>query len=204
MSPFLFDNYAEQQYQELLTLLDAADTANRSILMGDFNHGPTVATHPSVSSVLHAELPFNYGYVQARGYYSPYTQLDRRCTICYENPAVSLTSKIVDHIYVSLDSSERVVATTVNGLWLVDPSVREFQDCFLWGGGGGGGGGRHGELTASVSSLSTSCMYKLLHFKIGTNRNAQCLLIGERGTAVFRQKRDEELCMRTLLAGILN
>lgn len=114
VSPFLYSSYAEQQYEELVTLLDAAATTDSSILLGDFNHGPSVATpsQTGVSSIIY-ELPFNYGYVNARGYYSPFVILDSRCTICSENPAVSLTSKIVDHIYVPVTSSGRVVATKV-------------------------------------------------------------------------------------------
>lgn len=110
VSPYRYNSYAEQQYRELVTLLDAAAVTDSSILLGDFNHGPTIATLPGVSSVLY-EMPFNYGYVNARGYYSPNVLLDRRCTICSENLAVSITSRIVDHIYVPVTSSDRVVAS---------------------------------------------------------------------------------------------
>jgi hypothetical protein len=110
--PLLYRSYAEQQYEQLVTLLDVASETDNSILLGSFCHGPAVATPPG-RSLIHYEMPFNFGYVQARGYFSPYVLHDGRCTLCNENPTVSQTSKIVDHIYVPVTAHDRVKSTRV-------------------------------------------------------------------------------------------
>lgn len=80
--------------------------------MGDFNHGPTVATPPDVSEIIY-DYPIHYGVVNAGGYFSPYVLLDGRCTFCIENEKVSTPSRIVDHIYVPVTSTQRVIGAEV-------------------------------------------------------------------------------------------
>ncbi len=69
-------------------------------MMGNFNHGPT-------------KFPYHYDYITALGYYSPYVVMDGRCTLCKENPSVIVPSRIVDHIYVPVNSSFRVQGVKV-------------------------------------------------------------------------------------------
>ena len=113
-SPFRFQSYGEQQFSELRLLLDLASASDHPVLMGDFNHGPAVPTPTGVSGTAF-EYPFHYGYVNARGFYSPYVVRDGRCTFCLENSMVNIPSRIVDHIYIPVTSSARVVEAKVRG-----------------------------------------------------------------------------------------
>lgn len=85
--------------------------------MGDFNHGPIVATPPDVPSLV-PEFPLNYGFVNSQGFYSPYVIQDGRCTFCLENAIVNIPSRILDHIYVPVTASERVVRAEVRHSWV--------------------------------------------------------------------------------------
>ena len=59
-------------------------------------------------------LPFYYGLMNARGFVSPYVLKDGRCTFCNENPNSDLTPDwIIDHIYITTDTFERVIASEV-------------------------------------------------------------------------------------------
>ena len=59
--------------------------------------------------------PFHYGLVNARGFVSPYVLKDGRCTFCADNALNLLfpVSQIVDHIYITTDTTERVVFAKV-------------------------------------------------------------------------------------------
>ena len=116
VSPYLYDNYEAQQLDELVTLLNSTSSLrDNTIFMGDFNHGPVLATPPGVSATV-PEFPLLYGLVNAYGYYSPYVLRDGRCTFCAENPDVTIPSRVIDHIYVAVTASDRVVYSEV-GTW---------------------------------------------------------------------------------------
>ena len=88
-----------------------------SILLGDFNHGPAVATSPGASEIGWSK-PFHYGLVAARGFISPYLLYDGRCTFCSENPGTSFfsppeTSFIFDHIYIPTSAFFRLLSVRV-------------------------------------------------------------------------------------------
>ena len=52
--------------------------------------------------------------MNARGFVSPYILKDGRCTFCNENPNSDLTPDwIIDHIYITTDTYERVMASEV-------------------------------------------------------------------------------------------
>ena len=111
--PLLYTSYGEQQYQEVVRLLNEASVKDNSVLLGDFNHGPALATSPDTSNISHV-MPFQYGYVNARGYYSPYVLMDGRCTFCAENPNVRVSSsEVIDHIYIPVTASSRVISAKV-------------------------------------------------------------------------------------------
>ena len=109
--PFLFESYEQQQYQELLTLFTAIDDLEAPILLGDFNHGP-------VTSKATWYFPFNYGFVTARGFFSPYVLKHGRCTFCASNAVVAASGFTlditIDHIYLTTSSAWRVKSTTVS------------------------------------------------------------------------------------------
>ena len=70
-------------------------------------------------------LPFHYGLLNARGFVSPYVLKDGRCTFCIENPLTNLTPDwIIDHIYITTDTFERVIASEV---YLPSNSLRSFS-----------------------------------------------------------------------------
>ena len=72
----------------------------------------TVSIFPSGIEV--AEFPFYYGLFNIRGFVSPYVLKDGRCTFCPENPFVlGLANSIVDHIYITTDTTERVLVAKV-------------------------------------------------------------------------------------------
>ena len=108
MSPLLYQNYDEQQYDEISTIFQSI-TKDMPILMGDFNHGP--ASPGGITW----ELPFHYGLMTARGLFSPYVFEDGRCTFCSTNPTTNFPSDIViDHIYLPTNMKERVVSSRVS------------------------------------------------------------------------------------------
>ena len=109
MSPLLFQSYDEQQYDEITTLFESVVTKDMPILMGDFNHGP--ASPGGITWI----VPFNYGLMTARGFYSPYVFEDGRCTFCSTNPTTNFPVDIViDHIYLRTDMNERVISSKVS------------------------------------------------------------------------------------------
>ena len=63
-----------------------------------------------------AEFPFYYGLVNARGFVSPYVLKDGRCTYCIDNPLTGglFPSTIIDHIYITTDTTERVIYAKVS------------------------------------------------------------------------------------------
>ena len=63
-----------------------------------------------------AEYPFHYGIMNARGFVSPYILKDGRCTFCRDNPLTGgiFPNLIVDHIYITTDTTERVLFAKVS------------------------------------------------------------------------------------------
>ena len=59
---------------------------------------------------------FHYGLMNARGFVSPYVLKDGRCTFCRDNPLTGgrFPDFIIDHIYITTDTAERVVYTKVS------------------------------------------------------------------------------------------
>ena len=111
VSPLLYTNYEEQQYTEVLTLLELAVTKETPILMGDFNNGPGSPGHVWSN-------PFHYSLITARGLVSPYVLKDGRCTSCGDNPSRVVSgfreNRSLDHIYITTDAYEgRVISSTV-------------------------------------------------------------------------------------------
>lgn len=118
VSPLLYSSYPEQQYDEILRVLDYATSVELPVLMGDFNHGPVVP-----GGVM-STLPFHYGLMTARGFYSPYVLQDGRCTWCLENAqAVAFfpANTILDHIYITTNTQERVKSVEVHTSLCCDP-----------------------------------------------------------------------------------
>lgn len=102
VSPFLYSNYDEQQYDEILTLFEVLKNLETPLLMGDFNNGPAPPGDKLVW-----ELPFHYGLIAARGFVSPYVLEDGRCTYCVDN-------HILDHVYLTATTYKgRVVSAEV-------------------------------------------------------------------------------------------
>ena len=64
---------------------------------------------------IQTEFPFYYGLMSAQGFFSPYVLKDGRCTFCTGNPFNSLyaADEIVDHIYITTDTLERVLLAKV-------------------------------------------------------------------------------------------
>ena len=59
-------------------------------------------------------FPFYYGLMNARGFVSPHVLKDGRCTFCIDNPLTDTnTDLIVDHIYITTDTTERVLSAEV-------------------------------------------------------------------------------------------
>lgn len=112
VSPFLYSSQNEQQYHEVLRVLDYAVNVDVPILMGDFNHGP------AAPGGISWELPFHYGLMNARGLLSPYIIKDGRCTRCPSESAFAaiVTSKhqLIDHIYIASDTVSRVISAEVS------------------------------------------------------------------------------------------
>lgn len=109
--PFLYSSYAEQQYDEVLKLFNFATKMTVPVLMGDFNHGP------AAPGGIMWDLPLHYGLMNAQGFYSPYVLRDGRCTLCVENAqAVFPASFIVDHIYTTTNTMDRVRSVEVHAL----------------------------------------------------------------------------------------
>ena len=70
-------------------------------------------------------FPFHYGLLNARGFVSPYVLKDGRCTFCSENPLTNLTPDwIIDHIYITTDTFERVIVSEV---YLPSNSLHSFS-----------------------------------------------------------------------------
>lgn len=108
VSPLLYQSYEEQQYAELTTLFQLIVTKDMPILLGDFNHGP--ASPGNITW----ELPFHYGLMNARGFYSPYVLVDGRCTFCSTNPTAFFPlDLIIDHIYLPTSTRRRVISSKV-------------------------------------------------------------------------------------------
>ena len=105
VEPLLFSSYAEQQYDEILKLINGIENLQTPIFMGNFHHGPAP---PEVTWV----MPFHYGLMNARGLVSPYAVLDGRCTWCVSNPLSFLedfgANFVTDHIYVTTSVFKRV------------------------------------------------------------------------------------------------
>ena len=112
VSPPLYASQNEQQYHEVLRVLDYATSVDVPILMGDFNHGP------AAPGGISWELPFHYGLMNARGLLSPYIIKDGRCTRCPSESAFAalVTSKhqLIDHIYIASDTVSRVISAEVS------------------------------------------------------------------------------------------
>ena len=61
-----------------------------------------------------SDFPFYYGLMSARGFVSPYVLKDGRCTFCADNPLnIFPDNMILDHIYITTDTTERVVYAKV-------------------------------------------------------------------------------------------
>ena len=60
------------------------------------------------------QFPFYYGLVNARGFFSPYVLKDGRCTFCTKNPFVFGVDEVIDHIYITTDTADRVVKAEVS------------------------------------------------------------------------------------------
>ena len=146
MTPLLYQSYDEQQYDEITTLLESVVTKDMPILMGDFNHGP------ASSGGIIWELPFHYGLMTARGFYSPYVFEDGRCTFCSTNPTANILSdKVIDHIYLSTSMNERVISSRVsykicNGSFLIT-------------------------FYSKINIQNDNCLYKKLQFTIALRYN---------------------------------
>ena len=110
VSPPLYTNYDEQQYDEVLTLFEVIANKDTPILLGDFNNGPASPGNTW-------ELPFHYGLINARGLVSPYVLEDGRCTFCTDNPAVALAGfpfdVLVDHVYLTTDAFKKRVTSSM-------------------------------------------------------------------------------------------
>ena len=59
VSPPLYSSFAEQQYNEVLRVIDFATSVDVPVLMGDFNHGP------AAPGEIIWRLPFHYGLMNA-------------------------------------------------------------------------------------------------------------------------------------------
>jgi len=116
--PPLYTSYTEQQYDEVLRVFGLATNMDVPVLMGDFNHGPAV---PGKTTW---RLPFHYGLMNARGFYSPYVLGDGRCTWCVENAQAALfepSNLIFDHIYITTNTMERVRSVEVRVVFMLLP-----------------------------------------------------------------------------------
>jgi len=116
--PLMYSCYAEQQYDEVLRVIDFATSVDVPVLKGDFNHGPAVPGETTW------RLPFHYGLMNARGFYSPYILRDGRCTWCLENAQAAVfeqSNLIFDHIYITTNTMERVRSVEVRVVFMLLP-----------------------------------------------------------------------------------
>ena len=100
----------------MLSVIDFATSVDVPVLMGDFNHGP------AAPGGITWDYPFYYGLMTARGFYSPYVLRDGRCTWCLENAqAASFLpfNYIIDHIYITTNTMDRVRSVEVHGVLCV-------------------------------------------------------------------------------------
>ena len=73
-----------------------------------------------------AEKPLYYGLMNARGFVSPYVLKDGRCTVCQDNPLFFRSfSLIANRIYITTDTTERVVYAKVSSYVFRNPSTLE-------------------------------------------------------------------------------
>ena len=110
VSPLMYSSYAEQHYDEVLRVIDFATSVDVPVIMGDFNHGP------AAPGGITWDFPLHYGLMTARGFYSPYVLLDGRCVWCLENAQAASSfpfNFIVDHIYITTNTMERVRSVEV-------------------------------------------------------------------------------------------
>ena len=108
--PLMYSSYAEQQYDEVLRVIDFATSVDVPVIMGDFNHGP------AAPGGITWDLPIHYGLMNARGFYSPYVLQDGRCTWCVENAQAASflpVNLIIDHIYITTNAMDRVKSVEV-------------------------------------------------------------------------------------------
>ena len=98
VEPLLYQSYEQQQFHEIMILLEWLDNKKTPILMGDFNHGPvTVACSSWI-------LPLHYGLLTARGMMSPYAMGEGVCTY-YDYD--SNWQVVIDHIYIPAHMHEK-------------------------------------------------------------------------------------------------
>lgn len=104
-----FSSYQEQQLSELIILLQAAEGLMMPvILVGDFNHGPSLA-----SRGIEPELAASYEWMDSRGFVCAYVMNNGSCTWCADNALTShadcnADTAIVDHVYVRKGFLDRV------------------------------------------------------------------------------------------------
>lgn len=91
-----FEELQENETRQLLQAFPAVGAGNPPVLLGDFNHGPSI---PASDIIMQYES--NYKTVVDAGYISPFLNDVTQCTFCQENGLVNTSgSKIIDHIYV--------------------------------------------------------------------------------------------------------
>ncbi len=96
VGPPRFSSIAEQQADEVKTILEFVERENQVILLGDFNHGPATPGLPW-------ELPLNYGLMTARGLFSVNAVWCGQCTFCAQENALAAPTGftgVIDHIYL--------------------------------------------------------------------------------------------------------
>ena len=80
------------------------------IIIGDMNHGP------ALSGNITWIFPFHHGLMNSRGFVSHYVTEDGRCTWCLDNPTAKAGfpyNRVIDHIYITVRSSKRLVNVKV-------------------------------------------------------------------------------------------
>lgn len=93
-----FEELQANETQQLLLSSLAVGDDNPSVLLGDFNHGPSIPDEGIVQ-----QYEANYKIVIDAGFTSPFLNEVALCTFCRENTLVNSTtstSKIIDHVYV--------------------------------------------------------------------------------------------------------
>ena len=94
VGPPQFNQYAEQQANEITVIHEFVGSTSNCVLLGDFNHGPAT---PGLSWL----LPLNYGLMTARGLLSISATFCGQCTFCNDNILTGGFPDVhIDHVYI--------------------------------------------------------------------------------------------------------